>query len=1148
MAEYNPQATQHYVVVDVVGELAALGFAEATEVGHGGFGAVYRCVQTLLDRTVAVKVLTADLDDENRERFIREQRAMGRLSGHPNIVTVLQVGTTPGGRPFIVMPFHSRGTLASLIRHSGPLDWRSVLQLGVKIAGALETAHRAGVLHRDIKPDNILITDYGDVQLTDFGIARVAGGFETSTGQITGTPAFTAPEVLSGATPTVASDLYGLGATMFCALTGHVAFERREGESIVAQFLRITKQPAPELDVAGIPDEFADAVQTAMAKDPAQRPATADDFGALLVEIGNRAGVDVEKMAIRIAEDVDGLFVDAATVAPKTGPRVHTGPVTVPPTLATKFRPPRRSRNQVPRSRLIEALRAGDGRRLTLIHAPAGYGKTTLAAQWAVELGRQGVKVAWLTIDENDNSPIWFLVNLVEAIRRAGAPVPGDLDGMVEERGEDATQYVLTELINGIDECDQPVALVVDDWHRINNDAVRRAFGFLLEHGSDNLQVIVTSRSRSGLPVSRMRVRDELVEIDVAALCFDQTEARSFLIDVAGLPLAGQQVCDLCASTDGWIAGLQLASLSLRESDTPAEVISQISGRTRTIATFLAENVLNTVEPETLRFLLTTSITERICGSLAEVLSGDSHGQSKLEEIESRDLFLRRIDDTGDWFRYHHLFADFLRRRLERDQPDLVAGLHQRASDWFEAHQMTVEAVDHALLAGDTERAVGLVEAGGRRLVENSQNATVLAMVNKLPSDAVQSSPTLQLMLARADIGLHRMAAARAALGRVHAATDAMPPAEAAPLRATAAVWEGALRVHEDRADGLDELVSDALARPDELSPFVVSTAANVATSSALYRFDFDEAYRRQEWARPYHRQNIGPYAVRYGHVLVGMAAFEQLDLERAEQCFRAARQAEREVGVGQHSRPVRLAGALLAELLYLRGEFDAARQLLAESTESGGEEGIVEIIHARFVVGARLAMLGGDRGAAAQLLDDGAEAARRLSATRLGAGVENERVLMGLPTEIPPIAYEQRLGTVPGPIGGIEEMTAQLREDTAIRLLLADPSADEQLDLACRWAQEWVDRVAGRGRHRALLRAHRTLAECLAAAGRTAGAKEVLGEVLKCCADVGMVRVPIDGGDRLVPLIAEIRAERSTDAAESSARLVSFIDRMLGG
>ena len=201
MADADPQATQRDVLADIPAELCIAGFDDVVEIGHGGFGVVYRCVQPLLDREVAIKVLTADLDPDNLDRFLREQRAMGRLSGHPHIVTIFQVGTTAGGRPYIVMPCHGKGSLEALIRRHGPMDWCETLRIGVKLAGALEAAHRAGILHRDVKPGNVLLTEYGEPQLTDFGIARIAGGFQTATGVIIGSPAFTAPEVLAGATP-----------------------------------------------------------------------------------------------------------------------------------------------------------------------------------------------------------------------------------------------------------------------------------------------------------------------------------------------------------------------------------------------------------------------------------------------------------------------------------------------------------------------------------------------------------------------------------------------------------------------------------------------------------------------------------------------------------------------------------------------------------------------------------------------------------------------------------------------------------------------------------------------------------------------------------------------------------------------------------
>jgi non-specific serine/threonine protein kinase len=297
MNEDDPRDTQRYVVPAVAAELEAAGFGDAEEIGRGGFGVVYRCTQPDLDRTVAVKVLTTDLGEEDRARFFREQRAMGRLSGHPNIVNVLQVGATERSNPYLVMQYHPHGSLEMRIRRHGHLALADVLRLGVKMAGAMETAHRLGILHRDVKPANILITDYGEPALADFGIAHIDGGFETGTGIVTGSPAFTAPEVLKGDPPSPASDIYGLGATLFSALTGHAAFERRSGEQVVAQFLRITTQTVPDLRERGAPDDVAAVIERAMSGSPQDRP-SATQLGDELCEVQRRHGFSIDEMAL----------------------------------------------------------------------------------------------------------------------------------------------------------------------------------------------------------------------------------------------------------------------------------------------------------------------------------------------------------------------------------------------------------------------------------------------------------------------------------------------------------------------------------------------------------------------------------------------------------------------------------------------------------------------------------------------------------------------------------------------------------------------------------------------------------------------------------------------------------------------------------
>jgi serine/threonine-protein kinase PknK len=727
-------------------------------------------------------VLTAHFDHDNLERFLREQRAMGRLSGHPHIVTMMQVGTTGSGRPYIVMQYHRKGSLHERIRRRGTLDWTATLRLGVKICGALEAAHRAGTLHRDVKPGNILITEYGEPQLTDFGIARIAGGFQTSADAIAGSPGFTAPELLRGVRPTPASDVYGLGATLFCALTGHAAFERRSGEQVVAQFLRLTTQPVADLRLTGVPEDVCRLIERAMAADPDGRPATAAAFGEELPEPQRRHGLAVDDMALP-------ADIEAAPARRGRGPATgtHTPPgqaptASTPPAPAAKYLPPTPTVALVPRDRLIAALRAGQSRRLTLIQGPSGFGKSTLAAQWRDVLAGEGIAVAWLTVDEDDDNVVWFLSHLIEAIRRIRPVLAEDLGQVLAAHVDEAARYVLTALVDGFGASPGRVALVIDDWHRVSDRETVAALAFLLDNMGERPRVIVTSRSRSGLPLGRLRVRDELVVIDSAALRFNAAESRSLLVDVGRLPLANSHFEALTATTDGWVAALQLAALSLQGGANPTQLIGHLSGRDVDIGEFLAQNVLDALDPAMLEFLLLTSITERTCGSLASALAGVRRGQAMLEQVEARGLFLQRIDSDPTWFRYHHLFRDYLRTRLERDRGDEVDGLHRVASAWFAEHDMLNEAVEHALAAGEPARAVDLVELDETSLLERAGMTTLLGIVAKLPPRLIIARPRIQLVVAWANALLQRPMETRTALTRFQAALQRsdLPPSERA--------------------------------------------------------------------------------------------------------------------------------------------------------------------------------------------------------------------------------------------------------------------------------------------------------------------------------------------------------------------------------
>lgn len=332
---------------EIAYELATAGFVDAVEVGRGGGGVVYRCHQQSLGRTVAIKVLASNLDQDDQERFLREGYAMGGLSGHPNIVNILQVGMTERDRPFIVMPYHAKGSLADQVRRSGRIPWPDVLRIGVKLCGALETAHRTGTLHRDIKPANVLVNDYGDPQLSDFGTARIVGGYKTVTGFFTGTLSYTAPEVLTGKPPTVRADVYSLGATLYALIAGKAAHERNTDEEVIAHYLRITSQPVPDLRHLGIPSDVCSVIEKAMSLDPADRFDSAAEFGRALQEDQRHNGLTADTMAISEAppppeqpEGTQALPLSELSAAPPLPVNVPPAPPPAPPPLDMFARSP----------------------------------------------------------------------------------------------------------------------------------------------------------------------------------------------------------------------------------------------------------------------------------------------------------------------------------------------------------------------------------------------------------------------------------------------------------------------------------------------------------------------------------------------------------------------------------------------------------------------------------------------------------------------------------------------------------------------------------------------------------------------------------------------------------------------------------------
>jgi LuxR family transcriptional regulator, maltose regulon positive regulatory protein len=431
--------------------------------------------------------------------------------------------------------------------------------------------------------------------------------------------------------------------------------------------------------------------------------------------------------------------------------------------LLTKLSVPSARPSLVPRPRLRERLEEGLGCTLTLVSAPAGFGKTTLLSAWTSDLTSRR-PIAWLSLDAADNDPARFWRYFVTAVDRLH---PGSGETALALLGSPQAppiEAVLTTLLNELAYLEADAVLVLDDYHLIESRAIHEALTFLIEHLPPRLHLVIATRADPPLPLSRLRARDALNEVRAADLRFSPGEAATFLNQVMGLQLSAEDIAELEGRTEGWIAGLQMAALAMRDHDDVPSFIASFMGSNRHVVDYLAEEVLGR-QPEELRtFLLETSILDRMCAPLCNAVTGHTDGQTTLERLEHANLFVIPLDDERRWYRYHHLFADVLRQRLHRAHANLVPSLHKRASGWFEGEGLVVEAIHHALAAQDWERAVRLIEASGIAVVLSQQVQTVLGWIDEIPEELVRKRPALCTIHALALMLSNRPDAAEARL------------------------------------------------------------------------------------------------------------------------------------------------------------------------------------------------------------------------------------------------------------------------------------------------------------------------------------------------------------------------------------------------
>jgi LuxR family transcriptional regulator, maltose regulon positive regulatory protein len=794
--------------------------------------------------------------------------------------------------------------------------------------------------------------------------------------------------------------------------------------------------------------------------------------------------------------------------------------------LATKLRLPQPRPGLLARARLLQRLDRGMARELTLVCAPAGFGKTSLLGDWARHARRT---VAWLSLDAGDDDPVRFWRYVAAALHGAGTAVGERLAPLLRGPQPASLEAVVTALVNQLAAGSEETVLVLDDYHLIRAPAVHDSLALLLERLPPGLRLVVASRADPPLPLARLRARGQLAELRAADLRFTEEEAAALLHQTAGLDLPTGSVAALAARTEGWPAGLQLAGLSLQGHPDPDSFVAAFSGSHRYVLDYLTEEVLDR-QPEPLRgFLLEASVLERLSGPLCDAVTGRSDSQALLEQAERANLFLVPLDGQRRWWRFHHLFADLLRARLQQTHPERVPQLHRAAAAWCEAHGLVDDAVRHALAAEDAVWAARLIEQHFDVLLHRAEGATVDRWVAALPAELVGSRPRLRLaqavwamVVGRVDEAEPLLADAERALAAVGEPSNGPPVGPVATLvanvPASIALTRAELARHRGDAERIVAFTRQALPHLTEDERADRHRADWYLAVADWFRGRLDQAERAlaavvaeqraagERYAALRPAYDLGEVQRAQGRLGAALATFEQALPIASE--------------AGSPPPPAGIAHIGMAEVLYQRGELEAALHHATQGVRLCRQLAFTLPLLPGLAVLARILLAQGDLPAALEALREAERAEPSAAVVSLLDPVPALRARLALDRgEVAAAAgWVRARGLDPDDQPSYPQEAEQL---VLARVLLAERAPARALGLLERLG----DLAAAQGRTGSLIEVRVVQALALGARGDQPGAVAALAEALTLAEPEGHTRVFLDEGGPLAALLDRLAA-----------------------
>ncbi len=813
------------------------------------------------------------------------------------------------------------------------------------------------------------------------------------------------------------------------------------------------------------------------------------------------------------------------------------------PFLVTKLQPPRRVRGVIARPRLHSLLVEGRGRLLTLVKAPPGSGKTTLALGWTDELAASGARVAWLSIDAEDDDPDRFPLYIGAALHKA-CPSIWNVSQNFPNPLLRSVDYLSATLLNDIAAQQDEVFLFLDDYHLITSERIHQHISMLLRHAPENFHLVILGRGEPPLELAVLRARGEVLDIDSSALRFDVEETAQLVRKAGYVELAAEDLWVLSSVTEGWIAALRVVMLSLREQRDTSTYLRRLSGLSKPITGLFAE-LLDHLPAELTEFMLRISVVERISGTLAEALTGRSDGQAMLDHIERQQLFLGALDPDDLWFAFHPLFREYLQRRLQGLLDAEIVTLHNRAANWYATRELWADAVKHALAAGESAQALDWINQCAMPLVESGDVLTLMAWERQLHAYVLKSPCRLRLALAWG-LGLG-MAIEEAGklLSGVEADIELETGEEAEAIRVECRALRAMMVAFADESEKAGQIATECL-QGGQLDGWVRNVLTTVVAASHLASCRWQSLYANPPLQRRPNESDRYLIASTYYLTLLAAAEFTQGHLDRAVDYLQEAMQAGTSSNDGVSIVSALIAGRL-ALVRYEQNRLDEAFKAYSAHWNAIAFVGSADCVIGSYRVAITQARLTGDVQRVRGILTEAERlfAARHLYRAEAAMLVERVRISV----------EDGRVAEAGGCLERLEALVASKVEQSRVwKLAIVRHAA---------LAKAWVR--MGEGRDRAAIEAiepqlpilislgnvveqvrlNTTLALAYLRSGDENGARRIFTEACRLAAQSGAVRPIIDQPISAAPLLALVEGHLPADILPLLSKLQSVLLRV---